>query len=158
MLRCVVFRRFVFPFTYLIISITSLYYWGSLDHVLLFIRFIGIAVFTLSLLGMHRVHSLYPKKHDVPSDFPKLLKEGPYSIVRHPLYALTIVNQVSIPTIALSIEGFIAFLVCLPLWYVLIKWEEKELIDYWGDEYLTYMKEVPAIIPIPRRKYERREG
>ena len=152
MIRSVVFRRIIFPLTYLVIGVTSLYYWGSLDHGLLLIRFVGMVVFILSLIGMHRVHSLYPKKHDAPSDFPRLLKEGPYGIVRHPLYALTMVNQVSIPATALSLEGFLAFLACLPLWYILIKLEEKELIEYWGEEYLSYMREVPAVVPIPRRK------
>ncbi len=95
---------------------------------------------------------MYPEKHDKPSDFPKLLKGDPYSIIRHPLYALAIVNQLSIPILFLSLQGLITFIMCLPLWYVLIKIEEKELIEYWGGEYLRYMKEVPALIPLPHRR------
>ena len=132
---------------YLVVSITSFMYIGTLElpHITsLIIRLFALVVFVLSVIGMVKVHSMYPEKHDKPSDFPKLLKGDPYSIIRHPLYALAIVNQLSIPILFLSLQGLITFIICLPLWYVLIKIEEKELIEYWGGEYLRYMKDQPS--------------
>ncbi len=153
-MRSYVFRRFMIPTTYLVIGTTSLAYGGTLvlNYLAeLVIRLVSSVVFILTIIAMVKVHSMYPKKHDLPSDFPKLLREGPYAVVRHPLYALVITNQLSIPAFMLSLWGLITFLACLPLWYVLIRLEERELIDYWGEEYLRYMREVPSIIPIPRR-------
>jgi len=79
-------------------------------------------------------------KDMIPSDFPRLLREGAYSVIRHPFYALTIVNQISISILLLSTEGLLASILCIPLWIILIVLEEKELIEYWGKEYLNYKK------------------
>jgi len=107
---------------------------------------------------MAKIHSMYPKKHDRPSDFPRLLREGAYSIVRHPFYALTIVNQISVSIMLLSIEGIIASILCIPLWIILIVLEERELVEYWGKEYLDYRNEVPALIPLPWRRRKRKKS
>ncbi|MCD6096376.1 MAG: hypothetical protein J7J99_07440 [Thermoprotei archaeon] len=43
----------------------------------------------------------------------------------------------------------------LPLWILLIKIEEKELINQWGKEYEEYMSKVPMLIPIKFHKNRR---
>ncbi len=92
---------------------------------------------------------MFPAKHDRPEDFPSLLKEGPYRYCRHPFYSALILNQISIPMIMHSLIGTVFFGAFLPAWYLLIRLEEAELISFWGEEYLTYMRKVPAIIPRP---------
>ncbi len=118
---------------------------------------LGAALFVLSAAVAWRVHSMFPKKHDRPEDFPRLLREGPYRYCRHPFYLALILNQASIPVIMSSAVGAAFSLAALPAWYHLIRLEEAELVSYWGEEYLAYMREVPAILPIPRRASDKAE-
>jgi len=108
---------------------------------------VGIVLFILSTLTAYRIHSLYPPKHDKPSDFPKLLTEGPYRFCRHPFYASLMINQLSIPLISSSAMGLLLFLSIIPFWMIVIKKEERELIEYWGEEYVNYMKKTPMLLP-----------
>jgi len=117
------------------------------------VRFIGVALFITSVLVAVKIHSMFPKgRHDRPEDFSELMTEGPYAYCRHPFYLTLIINQLSIPLLFTSWAGLLAYVTSLPGWYALIRLEERELIEYWGDEYLKYMEEVPALIPIPRRR------
>ena len=119
-------------------------------------RFISLIVFLLSVVGMICIHRMYPEKHDRPSDFPRLLQEGPYALCRNPFYGLTMVNQIAIARLFLSLEGVALFIVLIPLWYALIRLEERELVACWGQQYVEYMKRVPMHIPLPRRNKKNR--
>ncbi len=118
---------------------------------------VGAALFVLSAVMAWRIHSMFPKRHEKPEDFPRLLKDGPYRYCRHPFYLSLIINQASIPMIMHSAVGAILFIAALPAWYYLVRLEEAELVSYWGEEYLTYMREVPALIPLPRRASDKAE-
>lgn len=123
------------------------------------VRFVGVALFITSVLFAVKIHSMFPKgRHDKPGDFSKLLTEGLYAYCRHPFYLTLITNQLSIPLLSLSWAGLLTYAALLPGWYVLIRLEERELIEYWGDEYVRYMEDVPALIPTPRRKRGGRRG
>ena len=104
-----------------------------------------------------RVHSMFTKKHDRPEEFPRLLREGLYRHCRHPFYLALILNQASIPMIMCGAVGAAFFLATLPAWYHLIRLEEAELVCYWGEEYIAYMREVPAHISIPKRASDKAE-
>ncbi len=123
------------------------------------VRLVGVALFITSVLFAVKIHSMFPKeRHDKPGDFSKLLTEGPYAYCRHPFYLTLIINQLSIPLLFSSWAGLLTYAALLPGWYVLIRLEERELIEYWGDEYVRYMEEVPTLIPMPRRKRGGRRG
>ncbi len=144
-------RRIVINAGYFVIVLLSILNVGKFPCIsvtlLILVEVIGIALFIASLFAAFYIHSMYPKKHDKPSDFPELLKTGPYSVVRHPFYLAVMVNQLSITLILASWLGLLAFLALLPLWFRLIEVEEQELLDYWGDEYRRYMREVPRLFP-----------
>ncbi len=117
------------------------------------LRVVGTVAFVSSVLAAVKIHSMFPKeRHDRPEDFSTLLKEGPYAYCRHPFYLALIINQASIPLLFSSWLGLLTYAALLPGWWVLIRLEEKELVKYWGDEYVNYMRDVPALIPLPRRR------
>ncbi len=118
---------------------------------------LGAALFILSAAVAWRVHSMFPKKHDKPEDFPRLLREGPYRYCRHPFYLALILNQASLPVMMCSVVGTAILLAALPAWHHLIRLEEAELVRYWSKEYLSYMREVPALIPRLRRASDKAE-
>jgi len=97
------------------------------------------------------IHRSYPDKHDKPSDMGRLFTEGPYELCRHPFYLFTILAQLSIPLVPVSAPGLVLAAGLLPAWLLLVRIEERELLEYWGEAYKEYMKRTPALIPDIRR-------
>jgi len=78
----------------------------------------------------------------------RIIAEGPYSMVRHPLYLFTFIGSVGI---GLSSENLL-ILVLVIIYYLLyypvtIISEEKKLTAKFGEEYLEYLKRTPRFIP-----------
>lgn len=77
----------------------------------------------------------------------KIIDNGVYGMVRHPIYAADIVLIWGIFVVfPSSIILFIAiyFTIILFIW---MKLEEKVLIERFEEQYLEYMRKVPMIIP-----------
>jgi len=154
-------RRLVIPISFTAVGVASLATPGTMPlppPALYAVRILGAILFVLSGVGCYRIHRTYPKRHDRPSDFPRLMTEGPYAICRHPLYGLLMVNQLSIALTLASLWGLTAFVASIPLWLALIRVEERELIEYWGEQYIEYARRVPALIPIRIRRGASRGG
>ncbi len=110
----------------------------------------SVALFTSVALAL-AIHRSYPEKHDEPKDMGRLFTEGPYELCRHPFYLFTMLSQISIPLTLTSFAGLLVALILIPAWILLIKGEERELIEYWGDRYLEYARKVPTLIPNVRK-------
>jgi protein-S-isoprenylcysteine O-methyltransferase Ste14 len=77
---------------------------------------------------------------------------GPHKYVRHPLYFC--VFLLLLGCWFLLDYTFLCFgAIFLFLWFrfVIIPFEERELVAIFGDQYKEYMKEVPSIIPFTKR-------
>jgi len=77
----------------------------------------------------------------------KLVTVGIYRYIRHPMYSSLlflnwgiVLKSISMPSI------FLGVLVSLFL-YVAAKTEERENVDHFGDDYLSYAKDVKMFIP-----------
>ncbi|MEO9475176.1 MAG: isoprenylcysteine carboxylmethyltransferase family protein [Cyclobacteriaceae bacterium] len=77
----------------------------------------------------------------------ELVKTGLHSSVRHPIYSGTILIMVgmfaSVPSLTVLLTALVIF-AYLPIG---VYFEEKKLIDVFGQEYLDYKENVKAIIP-----------
>ena len=76
-----------------------------------------------------------------------LITQGIYAHVRNPLYLGVIIQLFGWFFILLF-----TFLLIMPFFFMLLfffvaRWEEKELIERFGEEYLTYKKAVPRFFP-----------
>jgi len=76
---------------------------------------------------------------------PKLVTDGFYRYVRHPIYTITLA-ALFISTIYTTDRIFFIISALLYL-SVGIPYEEKKLIEIFGKQYETYSKKVPAIVP-----------
>jgi len=78
----------------------------------------------------------------------KVIKEGPYRFIRHPLYAADIFSIPGIVAVWLD-NGvfFLAWLVIIVASYFIIKIEEQYMLRNFGDEYRIYKSKVPALFP-----------
>src|SRR4030042_1316117 len=78
----------------------------------------------------------------------ELIIEGPYSMVRHPLYVFSLIGAIGIGLASENILVFIAMVTFYLLYYPLtILAEEKKLTDKFGQAYLDYAKLTPRFLP-----------
>lgn len=70
---------------------------------------------------------------------------GPYALVRHPLYVGWITAAWATPTMG---AAHLAFAVLLTVYILLaIRWEERDLVDALGDDYVDYQHRVGMLLP-----------
>jgi protein-S-isoprenylcysteine O-methyltransferase Ste14 len=76
-----------------------------------------------------------------------LIRSGPYALVRHPIYT-GILGGVLGSAIALGhISGFIALILLSLSFWLKSRFEETFMVQTFGDQYIQYRKEVPALVP-----------
>ncbi len=80
-----------------------------------------------------------------------MLDQGIYRVVRHPRYLSAGIGVIAGALIANYLGVYILLSLLLPMGYALVRLEERELIDRFGDQYRQYRHKVPAIIPRWRR-------
>jgi hypothetical protein len=71
--------------------------------------------------------------------------EGPYNVVRHPLYLFTIIFLILRPTMDLFYLVFLIFLIAY--FYIGSFYEERKLVSAFGGQYRKYQEFVPRIFP-----------
>jgi protein-S-isoprenylcysteine O-methyltransferase Ste14 len=78
----------------------------------------------------------------------KVVKNGPYKLVRHPSYTGLLLTVVGIGLALQSWEGVIVIILGFGFGFgYRIHVEEKLLVSKLGDEYIEYMKETKRLIP-----------
>ena len=86
---------------------------------------------------------------DVQEEF---INSGIHSYVRHPIYSGTVLIFLGFflfyPTLCSAVHVFMLFLY-LPFG---IYFEEKKLIDIYGEKYIQYRKQVSSLIPLKKKK------
>lgn len=81
----------------------------------------------------------------------RLVTSGPFSIVRHPMYAgLTLAAFGALLIYSTWTTMFLA--ICAPLTFVRTRNEERALEAEFGEEWREYCKRVPAFFPLFRRE------
>ena len=109
---------------------------------------VSFEVFGLILLTMAMAGRLWALLYMAGRKKSELIREGPYSIMRHPLYAFSFVGVIGIGLASENVLVLAALVVFFLLYYpVVIRKEEAKLIQKFGDSYLDYRAQVPAFIP-----------
>ena len=115
-------------------------------------QLVGVVIIVVGILqtdvwhfiGLRQI--IQSEKHQKP----KMVSNGLYSWVRHPLYTGGLLLIWLVPTMSLNL--LIVFIL-LTIYLVLgAKLEEKRLLEEFGDEYRAYQARVPMMLPVPRRK------
>ena len=76
---------------------------------------------------------------------PSLKASGPYRWVRHPLYLFSLIMIWSYPTLT---QDRLLLNILWSVWIVVATlFEERDLVHDFGDDYRTYQKKVPMLIP-----------
>lgn len=77
----------------------------------------------------------------------KLVRTGPYSIVRHPIYSGSLLAIAGTAIAVGEVRGFLAFILAFLAWRLKSKVEEAFMIEQFGAEYKEYQRHVKALIP-----------
>lgn len=111
--------------------------------------FYGIALF-IRIWCMHIMGKYYSIDIELRTNQP-LIMQGPYKVVRHPVYLVTLFELISVP---LALNAYHSLLIPIlgyyPFLFIRLCLEERALREKFGAEYEEYAKKVPALIPIPK--------
>jgi protein-S-isoprenylcysteine O-methyltransferase Ste14 len=77
----------------------------------------------------------------------KLLKDGIYAKIRHPRYVEVLLAVLAYALLANYSTPYFAFLCCVPVIYLIVLLEERELRRRFGSEYEAYSRQVPRFVP-----------
>lgn len=76
-----------------------------------------------------------------------LVRTGPYSIVRHPIYTGILFGMIGSAIVVGQYRSIIAIILIIIFCWLRIREEEKLMTGEFGKQYDTYKKEIKTIIP-----------
>jgi protein-S-isoprenylcysteine O-methyltransferase Ste14 len=77
----------------------------------------------------------------------QVVRTGPYSLVRHPIYTGILVGIAGSAVVARELTSFLAVVVMLAAYLRKIQMEEAVLLEVFGAEYEAYRRKVKALVP-----------
>jgi protein-S-isoprenylcysteine O-methyltransferase Ste14 len=83
---------------------------------------------------------------------PRLLTDGAFSRVRHPLYAAALLFFIFLIVLTLSLVSLFVFVGIFIFYDYIAAYEEKFLAKKFGQEYRSYKKRTPKWIPRLKKK------
>ena len=114
----------------------------------------GAAVYAVALVIRYRSLALLKLQWAVHVDKPienrRLIREGPYAWVRHPMYLAAIMEIGAIPLmLGCFVMTAVGLLVFIPAEWGRLRFEEKQMREVFGRPYEDYMAQVWALFPLP---------
>ncbi|MGE5683298.1 MAG: methyltransferase family protein, partial [Bacillota bacterium] len=131
-----------------------------LDLIVLLLQFLSLiglvrtalSIDGLEFFGISQIRRYFNGSYNLDDidESSELITRGPYRYSRHPLYLYTILFLALRPAMDLF---YLVLLTCLiAYFYIGSVFEEKKLIRKFGENYISYMKTGPRIIPFNFRK------
>jgi len=114
--------------------------WESLG-VAVTIAGIAIAIWARFYLGANWSASVTVKQDH------QLIRSGPYSVVRHPIYAGLLLAMLGTAIYVGEIRGLFAVALATWAWKMKSRLEEAFMESEFGEQYLRYRREVKGLVP-----------
>lgn len=109
-----------------------------------------ISTFLINHFDLFGLQQTWKHWRNAHYESPTLVTEGPYRLVRHPMYLFTLVAFWSTPRMTL---GHLFFAVMCTAYILLaIRWEERDMTNLHGESYRAYVGEVSMLLPLPKKK------
>ena len=142
-----VFGMLIFPLIYIFTS-----WLGFADYRLpLWAGLAGVIIFCLGLWLLWRSHADLGRQWSVNvemQDQHKLVNEGVFGRIRHPMYAAHLLWGLAQPLLLWNwVAGLSMLVFSLPLYIYRIPREEKMMADAFGEEYKEYMRDTGRFFP-----------
>ncbi len=104
----------------------------------------GFALMAWALLTLRRNYQL---GGSAPRSEDRLVLDGPYAIIRHPMYAAALAIALGLAGLVQSLAFLAVFIVYLVLILSLIPLEERGLRQAYGDKYAEYQTGTKRLVP-----------
>src|SRR3989338_2224568 len=150
------------PFlTYIVLFFASVVEFSLTTHKTLnyIISIVGVFALASGILlryqavRIFRINGQKWMSHIDAENISALITKGPYKFIRHPYYLSVMLELCGIALFINSFRTIIfIFLIQEPLLWQRIVTEESELIRKFGEQYLLYKKQVPAILLLWSKK------
>jgi protein-S-isoprenylcysteine O-methyltransferase Ste14 len=108
---------------------------------LLVVAGIAFAIFARFALGGNWSGSVTVKQDHT------LIRRGPYSIVRHPIYTGLVLAFLGVALIVGQLRGLLGVSVLFLSFWLKSRVEERFMLEQFGAEYRTYQHQVKGLIP-----------
>ncbi len=124
----------------------------SLEPFLVFVQITGILGVAISLiqidllrfLGLKQLYA-YISGAPLPLPSERLQTRGMYALVRHPLYLFAL--MLSWPVMTMT-SAYFGYCVVLTTYFVFGSiYEERRMMEYYGQTYLDYRSRIPRLVP-----------
>lgn len=102
---------------------------------------IGFAIWARFYLGGNWSGTITIKKNHT------LVKRGPYSIVRHPIYSGLLIALLGMVAVSRELRVLLGTGLLLVMFGIRSRLEESFMIEQFGSEYADYKRRVKALIP-----------
>lgn len=98
-------------------------------------------------LGLSQIKRWYNKNYDFENldEESTFRTDGLYSFMRHPVYFFSILFLLFRPY--MDLNYFVIFICLVIYFYMGSIYEEKKLVEKFGDKYIQYQEIVPRIVP-----------
>ncbi len=83
---------------------------------------------------------------------PGVIRKRIMGVVRHPIYLSEMLFYLSLLFFRTSLAALAIWIIAVWFLYYISRFEEKLLLERFGDDYRRYMKEVPMYFPRLRRR------
>jgi len=141
----------IFTIAFLVQIVLMLFIYNELG--ITFLAHIGWIVWLFSLYFGLITFRTFKKRGDVEKGksyvyTTKLVKDGPYAIIRHPQYLGGILFTISITLWTQVWLSLVLSIIIIILTYQWTYSEDKNLIEKFGEDYKRYKENVPRLNPI----------
>ena len=141
--------QMIFLVVFLIVWILDTFIFNYTDfiasHIPMYIR-IALAVLIL-LCGIYIAIGAHNTIFKEVREKPEVIRNGIFGRVRHPLYLGAIMFYLALLTFSCSLAALFIFVLITAFYHFIARYEEKLMIEKFGDDYSRYMQEVPMWIP-----------
>lgn len=109
------------------------------------LQIVGLVLLGVSFLTSDPMHFIGIRQLSGNDPEPRLVTSGAYGIVRHPLFSTALLALWCFPVLT---TGTLAFDLTATV-YILIgsEWEERRLVEEFGEDYVRYRSRVARLIP-----------
>jgi len=104
--------------------------------------------FILMAWALLRLGRNYQAGGSDPRAADGMVMEGPYRVVRHPMYAAALAISLGLACVVQSLAFFSVFCIYLVLISLLVPAEEEGLRRAYGEQYADYQQRVKRLVPL----------
>jgi len=83
---------------------------------------------------------------------PRVIRKSVFGVVRHPVYLSEILLYLGLLMLSISLAAAVLWIIATGFLHYISRYEERRLLERFGEDYEKYMREVPMWFPRFRKR------